>query len=105
MNNVSESVDNSLCEVAGLQLPNCMESCGGDSCAKWVADEWRSCFKAKCFAWHKAIQRRSVYCVKNGSRVADSECNRKEKPKAKKECYSEKCKGVWRADEWSEVSG
>lgn len=103
LNNVSESVENALCEVAGLELPDTIENCGGADCARWVAEDWRPCFKSKCIAWHAAIQRRTVYCDKDGTRVTDQECPRKSKPAMKRECYSEKCRGVWRADEWSEV--
>lgn len=100
---MSESVENAMCEEAGLELPDTLENCGGDECAEWVAEEWRPCFKAKCIAWHEAIQRRTVYCGKNGSRIAEEECDRRQRPKQKRQCYSEKCKGVWRADDWSEV--
>lgn len=104
LNNVSESVDVTLCEAAGLQLPETVESCGGGGCAQWVAEEWRPCFKSKCVSWHGAIQRRDVHCAKEGLRVEDSECDRKQRPVGKRQCYSEKCKGVWRVDAWGEVS-
>lgn len=104
LNNVSESVENGLCEVAGLELPDTIENCGGSDCARWLAEDWKPCFKSKCTAWHSALQRRTVHCDKNGTKVMDRECNRRLKPVMKRECYSEKCKGVWRADAWSEVS-
>lgn len=98
-------MENTLCEVAGLELPETIENCGGVACAQWVAEEWRPCFKAKCVAWHAAVQRRSVYCARGGGgqRTEDAECKRKERPQMKRECYSEKCKGVWRVEDWREV--
>lgn len=101
LNNVSESVENALCEVAGLELPNTIESCGGADCTRWVVEDWQPC---KCMAWHSASRRRMVYCDKNGDAVTDKECNGKTRPAMEQGCYSEFCKGFWRANEWREVS-
>lgn len=70
-----------------------------------MAEEWSSCFKSKCAATHTAIQRRNVYCTVEGIKAEDSKCNRKTRPTMKRECYSEKCKGVWRVEKWSECQG
>lgn len=105
LENSTQSVDNTLCEDAGLELPETVDKCGGDNCPKWEAEAWKPCFKAKCTAWHKAVQKRQVHCGLNGTRVKDRECAKDdEKPPVKRECYNEQCKGVWRIDPWSEVN-
>lgn len=101
-------MENALCEASGLELPDTMENCGGagaEGCAEWVAEEWQPCFNSKCVAWHAAVQRRPVYCARNGTRTEEErECRGKDRPPMKRECYSEKCKAVWRPTAWSEVS-
>ena len=105
LDSASESVESSLCEAAGLELPSTRESCGGGDCAEWVLGDWSPCLRSKCVAWHSALQRRSVHCAKNGTRVADQECGGRGKPRLQRECYSEQCKAVWRVQAWTEVSG
>ncbi|KAL9706466.1 hypothetical protein quinque_009984 [Culex quinquefasciatus] len=101
--NSSHTVDNSLCEDAGLPVPETVEKCGNVECPRWVSTEWSLCLQSKCFAWHTALQKRDVFC-KFGN-VSDSDlCDEQDKPVTKQECYNEMCKGVWRVEPWSECN-
>lgn len=101
--NTTKNVDNILCEDMGLKAPIAMEKCGNIECPKWVATEWSPCRKSKCFAWHTALQKREVNCLFGNETVTDK-CAENERPTTKQECYNELCKGVWRVEQWSEVS-
>ncbi|EDS28372.1 papilin [Culex quinquefasciatus] len=101
--NSSHTVDNSLCEDAGLPVPETVEKCGNVECPRWVSTEWSLCLQSKCFTWHTALQKRDVFC-KFGN-VSDSDlCDEQDKPVTKQECYNEMCKGVWRVEPWSECN-
>lgn len=101
--NATKNVDAVMCEDAGLKVPESLEKCGNIECPKWISTEWTTCRKSKCFAWHTALQKRDVSCSFLNETVADK-CDESEKPTTKQECYSELCKGVWRVEQWSEVS-
>jgi ADAMTS-like protein 1/3 len=101
--NTTKIVDNILCEDAGLKEPNSIEKCGNIECPRWSSSEWSACQKSKCFAWHTALQKRNVKCIFGNDTVTDK-CDENEKPTTKQECYNELCKGVWRVEQWSEVS-
>lgn len=103
LNNVAERTENSLCEVAGLEVPTNQESCASGGCASWVAEEWKWCSNAPCLAWNLAVQRRTVYCKLNGARTKEQDCDRIERPATQQECFNEKCKGEWQVESWSEV--
>jgi ADAMTS-like protein 1/3 len=101
--NATKTVDNILCEDAGLKAPDTIEKCGNVECPKWISTDWSTCRKSKCFAWHTALQKRDVSCAFGNETVSDK-CDENEKPTTKQECYNELCKGVWRVEQWSEVS-
>lgn len=101
--NATKTVDNILCEDAGLKAPDTMEKCGNVECPKWIYNEWSACRKSKCFAWHTALQKRDVNCAFGNESVSDK-CDENEKPTTKQECYNELCKANWRVEQWSEVS-
>lgn len=101
--NTTKIVDNILCEDAGLKEPESIEKCGNVECPRWSTGEWSICQKSKCFAWHTALQKRDVKCVFGNDSITDK-CDENEKPTTKQECYNELCKGVWRVEQWSEVS-
>ncbi|XP_021700693.1 ADAMTS-like protein 1 isoform X1 [Aedes aegypti] len=103
MTNTSYTVDNSLCEDAGLVIPETVEKCGNVDCPRWVSTEWSLCLQSKCFAWHTALQKRDVFC-KFGNVSSSDRCDDLEKPVTKQECYNEMCKGVWRVEPWSECN-
>lgn len=109
--NTTKIVDNILCEDAGLNAPESFEKCGNIECPSWVTGEWSPCQKSKCFAMHVALQKRDVKCshhaeraANNSSSIVSMQCDESEKPTTKQECYNELCKGVWRVEQWSEVS-
>lgn len=111
--NTTKIVDNILCEDSGLKAPESFEKCGNTECPRWETGEWSSCQKSKCFAMHVALQKRDVKCTfgektsksnKNNNSSVSFRCDENEKPTTKQECYNELCKGVWRVEQWSEVS-
>lgn len=103
LHNVTQKVDNFLCEDAGLSVPEITEICGGEECPHWVTDDWKPCVQSQCVAKNKAIQNRNVQCkFSNGT---DSiSCDDSERPLSRQECYNERCKPIWRVGEWSEVN-
>jgi hypothetical protein len=101
--NSTQNVDNTLCEDAGLKIPETIEKCGNIECPKWKTKEWSLCQKSKCYGWHTALQKRDVHCV-FANETNSNKCEEREKPVSKKECYNEICKGVWRVEPWSQVS-
>lgn len=78
--------------------------CGEEECARWEAGEWTLCQRSRCFGRNTAIQKREVKCrYANGTEAMDA-CSLSQRPISRQECYSERCKGVWRVEPWSEVS-
>ena len=73
-NNVTKSVESSLCEDAGLANPDVtsfngkpasasvpnnnkhppanVQKCGLDTCPHWVAGSWTPCHQSRCFTWN-----------------------------------------------------
>jgi hypothetical protein len=74
-NNVTKSVEASLCEDAGLANPDTpdatkpltlasssnnrqpatVQKCGLDTCPHWVAGSWTPCHQSRCFTWNTGI--------------------------------------------------
>ncbi|XP_063699657.1 protein madd-4 isoform X2 [Culicoides brevitarsis] len=108
MQNQTQNVDNNFCEDAGLSVPETVEKCGNIECPRWETTEWTQCAQSKCFALHTALQRREVFCRFGNDTGSGSGgkmmCDESEMPVSKQECYSEKCKGVWRVEPWSECN-
>ncbi|CAH1163521.1 unnamed protein product [Phaedon cochleariae] len=101
--NATQRVDDILCTDAGLETPEVMRKCGFDQCPEWTNHNWSSCEKSKCFALHKALQRRIVRCEIGGNLTVDpSRCESDQKPVDKQECFNEKCVGKWKLGRWSE---
>ena len=99
-----ETVDNAFCVDYGLSVPDTFEMCGQEECAHWDAGEWTLCQRSRCFGRNTAIQKREVKCrFANGTEATDA-CSVSQSPISRQECYSERCKGVWRVEPWSEVS-
>ncbi|KAL4122159.1 hypothetical protein QTP88_014540 [Uroleucon formosanum] len=105
LNNMTQSVDNNLCEDARLPTPVTIQKCETDDCPQWSVTEWKPCEESKCFTWNTAMQRRNVYCQNSdGATISDEACHGIEKPVNRKECYNDQCKGTWKVGEWSECT-
>ncbi|KAK7604935.1 hypothetical protein V9T40_006121 [Parthenolecanium corni] len=103
LNNVTQNVENNLCEDAGLPIPNTIQKCETNDCPHWIVNDWQACNSSRCFAWNTAMQKRDVLCqAPNGTLVPDAWCEASEKPTTKQECYNDLCKGTWRVGEWTE---
>lgn len=102
VNNTTQSVDNALCEDAGLSLPEVVEKCVGMECARWEIGEWTPCLTSRCLSRHRAAQIREVICRSVNNTISNS-CDESERPIARQECHNERCKAVWRVENWSEV--
>ncbi|XP_018562984.1 protein madd-4 isoform X1 [Anoplophora glabripennis] len=105
LHNATQGVDSNLCDDAGLDLPKTRRKCGFDDCPQWNVYNWAPCERSKCFAWHKAMQRRMVKCEIGGNLTVDPfQCEENEKPIDRQECYNEKCVGKWKVGPWSECA-
>ncbi|XP_050432686.1 ADAMTS-like protein 1 isoform X2 [Adelges cooleyi] len=105
LNNMTQSVDNNLCEDAGLPTPVTIQKCQTDDCPQWKVTEWRPCEESRCFTWNTAMQRRDVYCQNsNEATISDEACKGIEKPVNRKECYNDQCKGTWKVGEWTDCT-
>uniref|UniRef100_A0A0A1X5L4 ADAMTS-like protein 1 n=1 Tax=Zeugodacus cucurbitae TaxID=28588 RepID=A0A0A1X5L4_ZEUCU len=99
-----ETVDSAYCEDYGLSAPDTFEMCGQEECARWETGEWSLCQRSRCFGRNTAIQKREVKCrYANGTEATDA-CSVSQRPISRQECYSERCKGVWRVEPWSECN-
>ncbi|XP_067620933.1 protein madd-4-like isoform X2 [Eurosta solidaginis] len=100
-----ETVANTHCEDYGLSMPDTFEVCGQEECARWEIGEWSLCQRSRCFGSNTAIQKREVKCrYVNGSEAVTTACSLTQRPISRQECFSERCKGVWRVEPWSECN-
>ncbi|XP_054716733.1 protein madd-4-like [Uloborus diversus] len=105
LNNVSRSVDGSLCEDAGLSVPTTLQSCGHEDCPHWETEPWSQCLETQCFRWQYSYERRAVLCrAPNGTDLPPRHCDEKTRPRRKRECYNSKCTAEWRVTEWSQCT-
>ncbi|XP_050540145.1 protein madd-4 isoform X2 [Daktulosphaira vitifoliae] len=105
LNNMTQNVDNNLCEDARLPTPTTIQKCETNDCPQWKVNEWSPCEESKCFTWNTAMQRRDVYCQNsNEATILDASCKGIEKPVNRKECYNDQCKGTWKVGEWSDCT-
>lgn len=52
LNNMTQSVDNNLCEDARLPTPVTIQKCETDDCPQWTVTDWKPCEESKCFTWN-----------------------------------------------------
>lgn len=105
LHNVSKTVDHSLCVDAGMQPPATRQPCGLKECPHWHTGYWAECVESRCTSLDTATQRRLIRCrLKNGTAVDESLCNAKTKPRQRRKCYNDKCRGSWRTGEWSKCT-
>ncbi|XP_046460783.1 protein madd-4-like isoform X8 [Daphnia pulex] len=125
-NNVTKSVEASLCEDAGLANPDTadatkpstlasssnnnrqpatVQKCGLDTCPHWVAGSWTPCHQSRCFTWNTALQKRQLDCVMDNGTLLDAIlCSDRDRPSQKRECFNENCRGAWKVSDWSHCS-
>lgn len=58
LNNVTQHVENNLCEDAGLPVPNTIQKCETNDCPHWIVNDWQACNSSRCFAWNTGIQKK-----------------------------------------------
>ncbi|XP_022257706.1 uncharacterized protein LOC106472631 isoform X3 [Limulus polyphemus] len=74
----------------------CSHSCGGNG---------YQCSENTCFERNTAYQERKLHCrLLNGTEVDVHHCKDKTRPRRRRECYNDQCKGVWKVGEWSECT-
>ncbi|KAG1650032.1 Protein madd-4 [Nymphon striatum] len=102
--NISKSVDKMLCASdSGLTTPATIRQCGQEECPQWQTSNWSQCSRSRCVALNTAMMRRKLHCrLRNDTEVSRTRCNKKTKPKQKRECYNAKCKASWKVGRWSE---
>ncbi|XP_037909605.1 ADAMTS-like protein 1 isoform X2 [Hermetia illucens] len=103
LHNTTQSVDNALCEDAGLEIPDAFESCGQEECPRWVIGSWTLCQRSRCIGRNTAIQKRDIVC-RFPNDTHSNKCDEGERPLDRQECYNELCKGVWRVEPWSQCN-
>ncbi|XP_023209875.1 ADAMTS-like protein 1 isoform X1 [Centruroides sculpturatus] len=104
-NNVTKSVDSRLCVDRGLQPPITMQKCGMQECPHWETGPWSECSESSCFTWNLAHQKREVTCrLANGTDVDDQNCDDKTRPRRRRNCNNDQCRGSWIVGEWSECT-
>lgn len=52
LNNVTQHVENNLCEDAGLSVPLTLQKCETNDCPHWIVHDWQNCNFSRCFAWN-----------------------------------------------------
>lgn len=56
LNNMTQNVDNNLCEDARLPAPITIQKCETYDCPQWKVTEWSPCEDSKCFTWNTGKQ-------------------------------------------------
>lgn len=105
LHNVSRTVDSTLCVEAGLEAPQILQRCGSTGCPLWVTGAWSQCSEGRCFTLSTSVQERLVACrLPDGAPADDKLCDASVRPQDQQECYSERCRGVWKVGDWSECT-
>ncbi|KAI6182267.1 ADAMTS-like protein 1 [Aphelenchoides bicaudatus] len=98
-------VEDEICDSFGVNRPPASRSCSSPSCPNWDATEWTDCSTSRCLREGVSISRREVRCQYPNGTVADfSMCDRKTRPKTKKECPNTNCTAEWRSSIWGKCS-
>ncbi|CAD5206224.1 unnamed protein product [Bursaphelenchus okinawaensis] len=98
-------VNEEICDSFAVQRPQASKSCRNENCPKWEASDWSECGISRCSRDGISISRRDVKCVYPNSTVADSNfCERKTRPKIKKECQNLNCTAEWKTSVWGKCS-
>jgi Thrombospondin type 1 domain len=82
-------LEEDVCEAFGLVRQPATRACSNPECPRWEASDWSECEGglSRCVRHRTALQRRDVKCVyANGTDADVPLCDRKSRPKIKKEC-------------------
>lgn len=94
-------VDDIVCEQFGVVKVPSSRSCKPEECPFWDSEEWSECSESRCIHQGTAVQKRNVRCLFANLTIADiKHCDRRERPKVKRECVNKKCVAEWRPSEW-----
>ncbi|XP_022258891.1 ADAMTS-like protein 1 isoform X2 [Limulus polyphemus] len=105
LNNVSRSVENNICADSGLDPPLTIQKCGLEECPHWETGAWSECSESTCFTWNTAYQKRDIFCrLPNETEVDGVRCEERTRPRRRRECYNDQCRGVWKVGDWSECT-
>ncbi|CAD5208958.1 unnamed protein product [Bursaphelenchus xylophilus] len=98
-------VNEEICDSFAVERPQASKSCRSENCPKWEASDWSECGISRCSRDGISISRRDVKCVFPNSTVADGTlCDRKTRPKIKKECQNLNCTAEWKTSVWGKCS-
>uniref|UniRef100_A0A7E4VDV1 Ig-like domain-containing protein n=1 Tax=Panagrellus redivivus TaxID=6233 RepID=A0A7E4VDV1_PANRE len=104
-NGDSAYVEDDVCDAFGAVRPPASKPCKREDCPEWEASDWTDCAESRCVKHHASLQRREVKCVyPNGTHANIDSCNRKTRPKIKKECVNLSCTAEWRPSIWGKCS-
>ncbi|KAI6234395.1 Ig-like domain-containing protein [Aphelenchoides fujianensis] len=89
----------------GVVRPPSSQVCRPESCPHWEASDWSECSTSRCTQQGMSIARREIKCVYPNQTTAHfDQCDRRSRPKIKKECPSVSCVAEWKASIWGQCS-
>ncbi|KAL3094865.1 hypothetical protein niasHS_006160 [Heterodera schachtii] len=100
------AVDENICEAFGVPRPAAARPCADERCPRWVTGPWSDCAASRCVRHGTALMRRDVRCAfRNGTlATAAALCDRRARPKLKRECENANCSAEWRPSVWGRCS-
>ncbi|KAI6203526.1 Ig-like domain-containing protein [Aphelenchoides besseyi] len=98
-------VDDDICEQFGIVRPPATQTCHANGCPHWEATDWTECSISRCMQQGLSVARREIRCQYSNGTMADfSLCDRRTRPKIKKECPNVNCTAEWKASIWGKCS-
>ncbi|CAN8005159.1 unnamed protein product [Ixodes hexagonus] len=89
-------------KCASRRKPRTVKPCNTKPCRKGNPS---SCSEGRCFTLSTSVQERLVECRLPDSTLVDEKlCDASVRPQDQQECYSERCRGVWKVGDWSECT-
>uniref|UniRef100_A0A914GW47 Serine racemase n=1 Tax=Globodera rostochiensis TaxID=31243 RepID=A0A914GW47_GLORO len=101
------NVETDICEAFGVPRPAATRPCTDERCPRWVSGAWSDCAKSRCVRHGTALMKRDVRCAfSNGTLVPSNAalCDRRARPKLKRECENANCFAEWRPSVWGRCS-
>uniref|UniRef100_A0AC35TFQ6 Ig-like domain-containing protein n=1 Tax=Rhabditophanes sp. KR3021 TaxID=114890 RepID=A0AC35TFQ6_9BILA len=94
-----------VCEQFGVIKVPATRSCQPENCPFWEGSDWSECAQSRCFKLGTAVQKREIKCLYSNKTEADiNVCDRKSRPKVKKECVNVSCQPNWVSSQWGGCS-